>query len=151
MVKANLLPRNSAELDKLFSLVEEEIMKRRERSIVDFYVPQRHQLPFHRSLSQFRFWSTGNRAGKTTAGAVETVWYMRGIHPYRDVPKPPVHIWIVTQRRDQASTIDGAVYKSLREWMPKDEFDPDNGVGKLALGRNGIAGIAEGKIPPKIL
>ncbi len=41
------------------------------------------QIAFHRSKLRNRWVFGGNRSGKTECGAVEAVWYARGIHPYR--------------------------------------------------------------------
>ena len=41
------------------------------------------QMAFHRCLKRNRWVFGGNRSGKTECGAVEAVWWARGIHPYR--------------------------------------------------------------------
>ena len=41
------------------------------------------QLAFHKCLCRNRWVFGGNRSGKTECGAVEAVWWARGIHPYR--------------------------------------------------------------------
>ena len=40
-------------------------------------------MAFHRCLKRNRWVFGGNRSGKTECGAVEAVWWARGIHPYR--------------------------------------------------------------------
>ncbi len=41
------------------------------------------QMAFHKCKKRIRWVFGGNRSGKTECGAVETVWMLRGIHPYR--------------------------------------------------------------------
>ena len=41
------------------------------------------QLEFHKCKKRNRWVFGGNRSGKTECGAVEAVWWARGIHPYR--------------------------------------------------------------------
>jgi len=54
------------------------------------YTPQEQQLPFHSSQAKGKVALGGNRAGKTVAGATETVWKMLGTHPYNKKFKPPI-------------------------------------------------------------
>lgn len=53
------------------------------------------QLDFHKCLKRNRWVFGGNRSGKTECGAVEAVWWARGIHPYRRNRKN-VSGWIVS-------------------------------------------------------
>lgn len=41
------------------------------------------QLAFHRCKKRNRWVFGGNRSGKTECGAVECIWILRGVHPYR--------------------------------------------------------------------
>lgn len=41
------------------------------------------QLAFHKCKKRNRWVFGGNRSGKTECGAVEAIWMLRGIHPYR--------------------------------------------------------------------
>lgn len=41
------------------------------------------QMAFHKCKKRNRWVFGGNRSGKTECGAVETLWMLRGIHPYR--------------------------------------------------------------------
>jgi phage terminase large subunit-like protein len=43
---------------------------------------------WHKSDAMFRILIGGNRAGKTTCGAVEASWWATGEHPYLDTPCP---------------------------------------------------------------
>ncbi|MCL2821715.1 MAG: terminase family protein [Firmicutes bacterium] len=53
------------------------------------------QLQFHKCLKRNRWIFGGNRSGKTECGAVEAVWSLRGIHPYRQ-NKDGVTGWVVS-------------------------------------------------------
>ncbi|MEG1612726.1 MAG: terminase family protein [Clostridia bacterium] len=53
------------------------------------------QLEFHKCLKRNRWVFGGNRTGKTECGAVEAIWFARGIHPYRE-NKPNVTGWVVS-------------------------------------------------------
>ncbi len=53
------------------------------------------QLEFHKCQKRNRWVFGGNRSGKTECGAVEAVWWARGIHPYRRNRKD-VSGWIVS-------------------------------------------------------
>lgn len=53
------------------------------------------QLAFHKCTKRNRWVFGGNRSGKTECGAVETVWYARGIHPYRP-NRPNSEGWVVS-------------------------------------------------------
>ncbi len=43
----------------------------------------RKQIAFHKCKKRNRWVFGGNRSGKTECGAVEAIWMLRGIHPYR--------------------------------------------------------------------
>ena len=43
------------------------------------------QVAFHKDKTRSRWVFGGNRTGKTECGAVETIWYALGAHPYREV------------------------------------------------------------------
>src|SRR5690606_3009163 len=53
------------------------------------------QMMFHRSPVRNRWVFGGNRSGKTECGAVEVVWLLRGIHPYKP-NRPNVSGWAVS-------------------------------------------------------
>lgn len=79
MLKEDILKRLAA-LDK-------ELEKRRRDSgkINSYNKGKRHkkQLAFHKCKKRNRWVFGGNRSGKTECGAVECLWLLRGIHPYR--------------------------------------------------------------------
>ncbi len=53
------------------------------------------QMAFHRCKKRNRWVFGGNRSGKTECGAVECIWALRGIHPYRK-NKKNVFGWCVS-------------------------------------------------------
>lgn len=53
------------------------------------------QMAFHRCQKKNRWVFGGNRSGKTECGAVEAVWWARGIHPYRK-NRNNVSGWVVS-------------------------------------------------------
>ena len=53
------------------------------------------QMAFHRCKKRNRWVFGGNRSGKTECGAVECIWLLRGIHPYRK-NKKDVFGWAVS-------------------------------------------------------
>ncbi|MBE5738276.1 MAG: hypothetical protein E7354_00875 [Clostridiales bacterium] len=52
------------------------------------------QVEFHKCYKKNRWVFGGNRSGKTECGAVETVWYARGNHPYKE--NKPRDGWVVS-------------------------------------------------------
>ncbi len=63
-----------------------ELKKRREADKLAAYnKAKRHkkQIAFHKCKKRNRWVFGGNRSGKTECGAVECLWMLRGIHPYR--------------------------------------------------------------------
>ena len=67
--------------------IEKELKRRREseKNITEYNKKKRHkkQLAFHKCKKRNRWVFGGNRSGKTECGAVECLWMLRGIHPYR--------------------------------------------------------------------
>lgn len=53
------------------------------------------QIMFHKDIHKNRWVFGGNRTGKTECGAVEVVYFARGIHPYRKVEKA-TNGWVVS-------------------------------------------------------
>jgi len=76
------------ELISRIAQIDREIAKRkRQTAALDGYntgrVKHKKQLAFHKCKKRNRWVFGGNRSGKTECGAVECVWLLRGIHPYR--------------------------------------------------------------------
>ena len=75
------------EILKRIAEIESELQKRKESNRLNFYNTGRKkhkkQLAFHKCKKRNRWVFGGNRSGKTECGAVECLWMLRGIHPYR--------------------------------------------------------------------
>ena len=69
-------------------LIDKEFLRRKRECRIDEYnsgeIIHKKQVLFHKNQSKNRWVFGGNRSGKTECGAVETVWYARGIHPYKE-------------------------------------------------------------------
>lgn len=67
--------------------INDELDKRRKDSekIANYNKGKKHkkQIAFHKCKKRNRWVFGGNRSGKTECGAVECIWMLRGIHPYR--------------------------------------------------------------------
>lgn len=69
-------------------LIDKEFSRRKRECRIDEYntgdIIHNKQVLFHKNQEKNRWVFGGNRSGKTECGAVETVWYARGIHPYKN-------------------------------------------------------------------
>lgn len=99
--------------------VEAELKKRKKDDRLSGYNKgeKRHkkQIAFHKCKKRNRWVFGGNRSGKTECGAVECLWILRGIHPYRKNRKD-VSGWAVSLSRQVQR--DVAQAKILR-YLPK--------------------------------
>lgn len=86
------------EIIKEIRCIEEEIKRRKKECKIDKYntgeIKHLKQVEFHKNIKKNRWVFGGNRSGKTECGAVETVWYARGIHPYKE--NKPRDGWVVS-------------------------------------------------------
>ena len=68
--------------------IDEEFARRKRDCKIDQYntgeIIHEKQVIFHKNTAKNRWVFGGNRSGKTECGAVETVWYARGINPYKE-------------------------------------------------------------------
>lgn len=80
------------------------------------YRPHDKQLLFHNSQKKGRQYIGGNRSGKTTGGINEDIWWLRGQHPYRSVPEPPVIGRITTV--DFKNGAEKIIIPNLAQWVP---------------------------------
>ncbi len=71
------------------------------------------QLAFHKDNSRIRWIFGGNRTGKTVAGAVETVWFARGNHPYRTITSP-MKGWVVSLTNEVQRDV---AQKEILRWL----------------------------------
>ncbi|MBQ8430492.1 MAG: terminase family protein, partial [Clostridia bacterium] len=79
--------------------IEQEIKERKQKNKILYYNTgdkiHKKQLAFHKCLKKNRWVFGGNRSGKTECGAVEVVYFARGIHPYRKITKATSG-WVVS-------------------------------------------------------
>jgi len=100
-----------------------ELKSRKKDRGMDFYVPNPIQQKAHQSKARTICFVAGNRAGKTTAGAMEVAWHVTKKYPDW-YPKErrfdrPVKIRIAT---DRFFKIDTVIEPKLQAFMPKGEI-----------------------------
>lgn len=84
------------------------------------YVPHDKQIKFHTAPEKGRLYIGGNRSGKTVGGTVEDIWWLRGQHPYRQVPPPPVRGRIVTTSFNEG--VKQIIIPELAKWIPPSDL-----------------------------
>ena len=79
--------------------IENELKERKKKNKIFYYNTgekvHKKQLEFHKCNKKNRWAFGGNRSGKTECGAVEVVYFARGIHPYRKIGKA-TNGWVVS-------------------------------------------------------
>lgn len=101
------------------------------------------QMEFHACKKRNRWVFGGNRTGKTECGAVEAVWFARGIHPYRKI-KGATKGWVVSLTQEVQRDV---AQEKLLSYIPKSwiakiimrrgsEDSPENGVIDFMLIKN---------------
>ncbi|MBO4823514.1 MAG: terminase family protein [Clostridia bacterium] len=101
------------------------------------------QLKFHQSLAKSRFVFGGNRTGKSVCGAMETIWYATGLHPFIKIDHA-MDGWVVSLTRQvQRDVAQAKILQYLPpEWIVKtvmvsgSSFAPAHGVIDFILVRN---------------
>lgn len=98
-------------------------------------VIHKKQLEFHQNQKRNRWVFGGNRTGKTECGAVETIWFSLGIHPYRE-NRQQTECWVVSlSNRVQKEVAQAKILK----YLPKNSIvDIIMNEGKKAMPENGI-------------
>ncbi len=107
------------------------------------------QIAFHRSAKRNRWVFGGNRSGKTECGAVEAVYMLRGIHPYRQ-NKPSVNGWAVSLTSEVQKEV---AQKKILEYLNPDWIEritmsdggrdfPEGGVVDTIYVRSALGGIS---------
>lgn len=78
---------NRDEILNRLAVLEKELAKRKKENRLAAYNSGRKkhakQTAFHKCKKRNRWVFGGNRSGKTECGAVECLWILRGVHPYR--------------------------------------------------------------------
>jgi len=107
------------EKDLLLKLlaVEDEIARRRGDALSLYNTEKVHkkQMAFHACPKRNRWVFGGNRSGKTECGAVESIYFARGVHPFKQ-NKDDVSGWVVSL--SQQVQRDVAQAKILK-YLPK--------------------------------
>ena len=102
-------------------LIDNEFSRRKRECKIDEYnsgkIIHKKQVLFHQNQAKNRWVFGGNRSGKTECGAVETVWYARGIHPYKD--NKPRDGWVVSlSQQVQRDVAQSKILSYLKkEWI----------------------------------
>ena len=91
--------KDSNEVIKQILSIEKEELRRKGKNRLLYYNTGEKihfkQMEFHKCKKRNRWVFGGNRSGKTECGAVEVIWWARGIHPYRD-NRPDTNGWVVS-------------------------------------------------------
>jgi phage terminase large subunit-like protein len=80
------------------------------------YEPHDKQVIFHGSTTKITLYIGGNRSGKTTGGVVEDIWRLRGQHPFKRVPPPPIKGRFIGV--DFLNGIDQIALPQFSRWLP---------------------------------
>ena len=76
------------------------------------------QIDFHKCNKKNRWVFGGNRTGKTECGAVETIWLLRGIHPFRQNKKDVVGWAVSLSTQVQRDVAQNKILSYLpKEWI----------------------------------
>ena len=102
------------------SILTDGLKKAARRPNINGYRPHEKQIEFHSSQAQIRGFFGGNRSGKTVAGGCESVYYLLGRHPYRNVPEPPIYGRVVGS--DFLNHVDKILRPEIARWMPLSEI-----------------------------
>jgi phage terminase large subunit-like protein len=85
------------------------------------YVPHTIQKRLHKNDRKIRAYFGGNRSGKTTFGAVETLWWCLGMHRYRDdIPEPPIRARVCCT--DFINGIKKIILPEFQKWLPEGSY-----------------------------
>ena len=107
------------------------------------------QMAFHRCQKRNRWVFGGNRSGKTECGAVEAVWWARGVHPFRE-NRPNVCGWVVSPTYEvQREVSQSKILSYLRpEWIADvtmqsgRKSSPEGGVIDYITVKNVFGGVS---------
>lgn len=80
------------------------------------YIPHDKQRAFHSSTAKIRLYIGGNRSGKTTAAVAESIYYLRGDHPFKKVYEPPVYGRSIGV--DFVRGVKSILIPQYQRWMP---------------------------------
>lgn len=134
--------------------VNVEIKKRQEHNKLSTYntgkIKHEKQLLFHKCTKKNRWVFGGNRTGKTECGAVEAIYLLRGIHPFKE-NKKNVKGWAVSlSTQVQRDVSQAKILHYLNpDWIEDiimlsgKKDSPESGVIDKILIKNVFGGISE--------
>lgn len=111
------LARALAELEFLEQIQND----RRRKNGIQYYIPNAMQYKAHGSKAEIILYCGGNRAGKSTFGAVELVWHLTRNYPpwypkERKYKKPIKAVVVATEN----AIIDKVIEPKIRQYIPLD-------------------------------
>lgn len=93
-----------------------ELERRKRENPLSFAEPANDKvLAFWSSKVKIRALFGGNRSGKTESACIDTLWHLRGEHPYQPVPPPPVRWRVEVSDFNQ---LEKVVNEKLRALFP---------------------------------
>ena len=140
------------EILKRLKEIDEELEKRKKSDRLSAYNKGRKkhkkQIAFHKCKKRNRWVFGGNRSGKTECGAVECLWILRGVHPYRKNRKD-VFGWAVSLSQQVQRDVAQA---KILSYLPKSwiaditmlsgrKDSPSGGVIDQRKIKNGFGGV----------
>lgn len=124
------IPRREALLQELE--LERELARRRELRPLDHMSWLPLQVAYFMDMSKRKDARAGNQGhGKTTAGCADVHWRASGRHPFRLVPPPPVHQWVLSPTERASGIAQRKMWEltDLSELAPESPvFDPRKGA-----------------------
>lgn len=98
-----------------------EHQKRQEHytSYVPGALPHWNQEFIHKAIARIYLIFGGNQSGKSQSAAKEIEWRVRGKHPFKTVPKPPILVWCISA---SYQTLRHGVYRHLINSIPEWEI-----------------------------
>ncbi len=110
------------EILKRIAEINGELKKRKSENLLAAYNSGRKkhkkQIIFHKCKKRNRWVFGGNRSGKTECGAVECLWILRGVHPYRKNRKNSFGWSVSLSRQVQRDVAQAKILRYLpRSWI----------------------------------
>lgn len=80
------------------------------------YRPLPKQQAFHSAPQHTRLYIGGNRSGKTVAGVVEDIYWLKGQHPHKKIPEKKIRGRVHTV--DFLNGAEKIIIPKFQQWMP---------------------------------
>lgn len=141
------------EIIERLAKIEAELKRRKSADLLSAYNSgkkiHKKQMAFHKCKKRNRWVFGGNRSGKTECGAVECLWILRGVHPYRKA-RQNVFGWAVSlSQQVQRDVAQAKILKYLpKSWIADivmisgKKDSPESGVIDLIKIKNVLGGIS---------